>query len=126
LDDSDEPANRLLTQGMVIAETYSREHVNGAKEWFNPADGEVERDEKGRISGATLRADGNPVMIGGVEKMSKSKNNGVDPQAMIARYGADTVRLFTMFASPPELSLEWNHACVVVMACLPRSVCTQL
>ncbi|HLT43455.1 MAG TPA: class I tRNA ligase family protein, partial [Luteimonas sp.] len=116
LVDSDEPATRLLTQGMVIAETYYREHVNGAKEWFNPADVEVERDDKGRVTGATLRADGHPVMIGGVEKMSKSKNNGVDPQAMIDRHGADTVRLFSMFASPPELSLEWNEAGVEGMA----------
>src|SRR5690606_18370081 len=121
LVDSDEPATRLLTQGMVIAETYYREHVNGAKEWFNPADVEVERDDKGRVTGATLRADGHPVMIGGVEKMSKSKNNGVDPQAMIDRHGADTVRLFSMFASPPELSLEWNEAGVEGMArCLRR------
>jgi len=123
---SDEPAARLLTQGMVIAETYYREHVNGSREWFNPADVEVARDDKGRITGATLRADGNPVMIGGVEKMSKSKNNGVDPQAMIARYGADTVRLFSMFASPPELSLEWNEAGVEGMARFLRRLWTQV
>src|SRR5690606_16405693 len=116
LVDSDEAATRLLTPGMLIAEPYYREHVTGAKEWFNPADVEVERDDKGRVTGATLRADGHPVMIGGVEKMSKSKNNGVDPQAMIDRHGADTVRLFSMFASPPELSLEWNEAGVEGMA----------
>jgi len=126
LVDSDEPATRLLTQGMVIAETYYREHVNGAREWFNPADVDVERDDKGRIRGATLKADGNPVMIGGIEKMSKSKNNGVDPQAMIARYGADTVRLFSMFASPPELSLEWNEAGVEGMARFLRRLWIQV
>ena len=69
---------------------------------------ELEEDEKGRIIGATLISDGKPVEIGPIEKMSKSKNNGVDPQSMIDKYGADTVRLFTMFAAPPEQSLEWN------------------
>src|SRR3546814_3484974 len=73
------------------------------------------------LTGATLRADGKPVHIGGIEKMSKSKNNGVDPQAMVDRYGADTVRLFSMFASPPTLSLEWTEAGVEGMArFLPR------
>jgi leucyl-tRNA synthetase len=67
-------------------------------------------DERGRASGATLRADGLPVVIGGIEKMSKSKNNGVDPQALIDQYGADTARLFIMFASPPDQSLEWSDA----------------
>ena len=116
LVDSDEPAVNLLTQGMVVADTYYREDANGAKEWFNPADVEVERDERGRITGAHLSADGQPVRVGGIEKMSKSKNNGVDPQAMVDRYGADTVRLFSMFASPPTLSLEWNEAGVEGMA----------
>jgi leucyl-tRNA synthetase len=114
--DSDEPAVSLLTQGMVVADTYYREDANGAKEWFNPADVEVERDERGRVTGAHLAADGQPVRVGGTEKMSKSKNNGVDPQAMVDRYGADTVRLFSMFASPPTLSLEWNEAGVEGMA----------
>jgi leucyl-tRNA synthetase len=76
----------------------------------------VQRDEKGRVAGATLKADGEPVQIGASEKMSKSKNNGVDPQVMIDRYGADTVRLFSMFASPPDQSLEWNEAGVEGMA----------
>ncbi|WP_251263603.1 class I tRNA ligase family protein, partial [Enterobacter hormaechei] len=76
---------------------------------INPADVEVQRDERGRITGATLIADGQPVVVGGTEKMSKSKNNGVDPQAMVGKYGADTVRLFSMFAAPPEQSLEWNE-----------------
>jgi leucyl-tRNA synthetase len=110
LVNSDEPAINLLCQGMVIAETFYRENANGLKEWFNPADVDVIRDEKGRIVGATLRDDGQPVQIGGVEKMAKSKNNGVDPQAMVDKYGADTVRLFSMFAAPPEQSLEWNEA----------------
>ncbi len=113
---SDEPARNLLTQGMVIAETYYREGDGGRREWINPADVDVVRGEHGHVTGATLRADGNPVAIGGVEKMSKSKNNGVDPQAMIGKYGADTVRLFSMFAAPPEQSLEWNEAGVEGMA----------
>nr|MBP8804937.1 leucine--tRNA ligase [Pseudoxanthomonas sp.] len=116
LVDSDEPATNLLTQGMVIAETYYRDNADGSRDWINPADVDVQRDERGRITGASLRADGQPVRIGPVEKMSKSKNNGVDPQAMVDRYGADTVRLFSMFASPPEQSLEWNEAGVDGMA----------
>ncbi len=106
----DEPFQRLLTQGMVIAETFYRELPNGAKQWFNPADVEVRRDDKGRPVSAVLIEDGQPVAMGGIEKMSKSKNNGVDPQAMIDRFGADTVRLFMMFAAPPEQSLEWSDA----------------
>ena len=113
---SDEPATNLLTQGMVIAETYFRDNANGSKDWINPADVAVQRDERGHIVGATLKADGKPVSIGGTEKMSKSKNNGVDPQAMVGKYGADTVRLFSMFAAPPEQSLEWNEAGVEGMA----------
>ena len=114
--DSNEPAKNLLCQGMVIAETFYRENPNGSKDWFNPADVDVVRDERGRITGATLRSDGAPVVIGGTEKMSKSKNNGVDPQTMVGKYGADTVRLFSMFAAPPEQSLEWNEAGVDGMA----------
>ena len=106
----DEPFQRLLTQGMVIAETFYRDTANGGKEWFNPADVEVARDEKGRPLSAVLVSDGQPVEMGGIEKMSKSKNNGIDPQSMIDRYGADTVRLFMMFAAPPEQSLEWSEA----------------
>ncbi|MGY0611626.1 MULTISPECIES: leucine--tRNA ligase [unclassified Luteimonas] len=122
LVDSDEPAVNLLTQGMVVADTYYREDANGAREWFNPADVDVERDERGRISGAHLAADGQPVRVGGIEKMSKSKNNGVDPQSMVDKYGADTVRLFSMFASPPTLSLEWNEAGVEGMSRFLRRV----
>ncbi|RTR05370.1 leucine--tRNA ligase [Halomonas nitroreducens] len=107
---SDEPFQRLLTQGMVIAETFYRPTENGGKDWFNPADVVVKRDDKGRPLSAVLECDGAPVEMGGIEKMSKSKNNGVDPQAMIDRFGADTVRLFMMFAAPPEQSLEWSDA----------------
>ncbi|RHW23076.1 leucine--tRNA ligase [Pseudomonas jilinensis] len=107
---SDEPFKNLLTQGMVLADTYFRLDSNGAKIWFNPADVEVERDAKGKITSARLKSDGQPVEIGGTEKMSKSKNNGVDPQAMIDQYGADTCRLFMMFASPPDMSLEWSDS----------------
>ncbi|QFY90111.1 leucine--tRNA ligase [Magnetovirga frankeli] len=103
-----EPFNRLLTQGMVVAETFYRERADGGKDWFNPADVTLERDDKGRPLGARLHSDGEPVQIGGIEKMSKSKNNGIDPQTLIDRYGADTVRLYTLFAAPPEQSLEWS------------------
>jgi leucyl-tRNA synthetase len=104
----DEPFTRLLTQGMVVAETSYREDADGRRQWFNPADVGVERDQKGRIVRAWFEEDGQPVTPGGVEKMSKSKNNGVDPQALIDRYGADTVRLYTMFTAPPDQSLEWS------------------
>ncbi|SDU18470.1 leucine--tRNA ligase [Halopseudomonas salegens] len=110
LVDSDEPFKHLLTQGMVLADTYYRTDAKGGKQWFNPADVEVERDAKGKITSARLSSDGQPVEIGGTEKMSKSKNNGVDPQAMIDQYGADTCRLFMMFASPPDMSLEWSDS----------------
>ncbi|MDO5059770.1 MAG: class I tRNA ligase family protein, partial [Neisseria sp.] len=105
-----EPFQSLLTQGMVLQATYYREGADGKKQWFNPAEVSVQTDEKGRPTAATLISDGQPVVIGGVEKMSKSKNNGVDPQELIDAYGADTARLFMMFASPPEQSLEWNDA----------------
>ncbi len=101
---SDEPFVNLLTQGMVIANTYYRESADGKKTWFNPADVET------RDGITVLKADGQPVIAGGIEKMAKSKNNGVDPQALIDLYGADTARLFTMFAAPPEQSLEWSDA----------------
>ena len=113
---SDEPVINLLCQGMVIAETYYRDNPDGSKDWINPADVELQRDDKARIIGATLIADGRPVQIGGTEKMSKSKNNGVDPQSMVGKFGADTVRLFSMFAAPPDQSLEWNEAGVEGMS----------
>lgn len=106
---TDEPFQRLLTQGMVVAETFYREQAGGKKEWFNPADIQLEHDAKGKVMSATAH-DGGPVVVGGIEKMSKSKNNGVDPQALIEQYGADTARLFMMFAAPPEQSLEWSDS----------------
>jgi leucyl-tRNA synthetase len=105
-----EPFKRLLTQGMVLADTFYRTNDAGKKIWFNPADVELDKDEKSRILAARLKADGQPVEIGGMEKMSKSKNNGVDPQAIIDQYGADTARVFMMFAAPPDQSLEWSDA----------------
>jgi leucyl-tRNA synthetase len=110
LVDISEPFERLLTQGMVLAETYYREDASGRKQWFNPAEVDLERDEKGAIKRAVLASDGEPVVPGGIEKMAKSKNNGVDPQTLVDHYGADTVRLFSMFAAPPEQSLEWSDA----------------
>ncbi|QYY33486.1 leucine--tRNA ligase [Cupriavidus pinatubonensis] len=104
----DEPFTNLLTQGMVLNETFYREDAAGKKTWYNPADVDVQTDDRGRPVGATLKADGQPVVIGGVEKMSKSKNNGIDPQALIDQHGADTARLFVMFAAPPEQQLEWS------------------
>ncbi|WOE30437.1 MULTISPECIES: leucine--tRNA ligase [unclassified Acinetobacter] len=105
-----EPFSHLLTQGMVLADTYYRESESGKKTWFNPADIDLERDEKGRIISAKYREDGQEVIVGGQEKMSKSKNNGIDPQAIIDQYGADTARVFMMFAAPPDQSLEWSDA----------------
>jgi leucyl-tRNA synthetase len=105
-----EPFKNLLTQGMVVAPTFFRELEGGKKLWINPAEVDVEVDAKARPIGAKLKADGLPVIIGGTEKMSKSKNNGVDPQAIIDAYGADTARLFMMFAAPPDQQLEWSDA----------------
>ncbi len=123
---ANEPATNLLCQGMVIAETYYRDAEGGGKDWINPADVTVERDDKGRIIGATLNRDGQPVHIGGNEKMAKSKNNGVDPQLMVDRYGADTVRLFSMFAAPPEQSLDWSEAGVEGMSRFLRRLWNQV
>jgi leucyl-tRNA synthetase len=105
-----EPFKNLLTQGMVLNETYFKELDGGRREWINPADVDVSFDEKGRPIGATLKTDGSLVHIGGIEKMAKSKNNGIDPQTLIDLYGADTSRLFTMFAAPPEQQLEWSES----------------
>ncbi|MCP5476969.1 MAG: leucine--tRNA ligase [Rhodanobacteraceae bacterium] len=118
---SDEPAINLLCQGMVVAETFYRES-DGKRHWINPAEVDIERDSHGRMTGATLKADGLPVTIGAVEKMSKSKNNGVDPQALIDEYGADTVRLFSMFAAPPDQQLEWSQSGVEGMARFLRRI----
>ncbi len=112
LVNSSEPFKQLLTQGMVLADTYYREDDKGGKVWISPADVVVERDEKGHAIGAVHKEDGQPVIAGGVTKMSKSKNNGIDPQSIIDAHGADTVRLFMMFAAPPEQSLEWSDSAV--------------
>ncbi len=103
-----EPFANLLTQGMVRNAIYFRKPASGRIEYFNPADVEVETDAKGQPTGAILKRDRLSVDSGGLGTMSKSKNNGVDPQAFIDRYGADTARLFMMFAAPPELSLDWS------------------
>jgi len=105
---SDEPASRLLCQGMVVAETFYREDASGQKVWYSPTEVELEFDDKNRPISATLLSDGQAVQIGAIEKMSKSKNNGVNPEDLIEKFGADTVRLFTLFAAPPDQSLEWS------------------
>ena len=107
LIENDEPFKNLLTQGMVVASTFYREPA-GKKEYYTPAEVNLSLNQKGQIEHATLAKDGKPVVIGSIEKMSKSKNNGVDPEQLIATYGADTARLFIMFASPPDQSLEWS------------------
>lgn len=106
---SDEPFKRLLCQGMVLADSFYQQNDDGSKTWFNPADVNLEKDEKGKVISATTES-GEPLITGGVIKMSKSKNNGIDPQTTIDQYGADTVRLFTMFAAPPEQTLEWSDS----------------
>jgi leucyl-tRNA synthetase len=106
----DEPFTRLLCQGMVLNHIYFRKNERGGIEYFWPDEVENVFNEGGRISGARLRSDGSAIEYGGVGTMSKSKNNGVDPQDLIDRYGADTARLFVMFASPPEQTLEWSGA----------------
>ena len=104
----DEPFTHLLTQGMVLNEIFSRKGAGGRIQYFNPSEVELEFDAQGKRIGAKLRSDASPVESGGIRTMSKSKNNGVDPQALIDQYGADTARLFMMFASPPEDTLAWN------------------
>ncbi|MFN0038192.1 MAG: leucine--tRNA ligase [Burkholderiales bacterium] len=104
----DEPFTRLLTQGMVLNEIFFRKPTNGRVQYFNPADVDLAFDEQGKRIGASLKTDGQPVESAGIRTMSKSKNNGVDPQALIDQYGADTARFFMMFASPPEDTLAWN------------------
>ena len=118
----DEPFTKLLTQGMVLNHIYSRRTAKGAKDYFWPHDVEHVYDEAGKIVGAKLKNPaesgdgllpvGTPIDYEGVGTMSKSKNNGVDPQQLIEKYGADTARLYTMFTAPPELTLEWNDAAV--------------
>jgi leucyl-tRNA synthetase len=106
----DEPFVKLLTQGMVLNHIYSRRGAGGGIEYFWPHEVENRFDADGKIVGARLKSDGSAVDYEGVGTMSKSKNNGVDPQQLIDKYGADTARLFVMFASPPEQTLEWNDA----------------
>jgi leucyl-tRNA synthetase len=106
-----EPFTNLLTQGMVLAESYYTD-VKGRREWVNPADVAAERDAKGKIVSAKRISDGAAVVYDGIGTMSKSKNNGVDPQALIDKYGADTARFYTMFASPPTNTLEWSDESV--------------
>jgi len=108
--DVDEPFTNLLTQGMVLAESYYSDE-QGRREWINPADVEATRDAKGKILGGKTR-DGREVVYGGLGTMSKSKNNGVDPQEMIDKYGADTARFYVIFASPPTNTLEWSDESV--------------
>jgi len=107
---SDEPVVNLLCQGMVVAEVFYREDDAKKKAYFNPADIDIEVDERGKVISARSKADGAAVTVGRVEKMSKSKNNGVNPEQLVERYGADTVRLFSMFAAPPDQELEWSDS----------------
>jgi leucyl-tRNA synthetase len=106
----DEPFTRLFTQGMLLNESFYREDEAGKKRWFYPTEVELELDERGKPVGAHAREDGLPVLLGGTEKMSKSKNNVVEPRDIVARYGADTARLFSMFAAPPEQSATWSDS----------------
>jgi leucyl-tRNA synthetase len=114
----DEPFTKLLTQGMVLNHIYSRRTDKGGKDYFWPADVEHVFDEAGKVTGARLIKAVGDLAVGtlidyeGVGTMSKSKNNGVDPQDLIEKYGADTARLYTMFTAPPEATLEWNDAAV--------------
>ncbi|MFU9136247.1 leucine--tRNA ligase [Erwinia tasmaniensis] len=106
---SDEPAKRLLCQGMVLADAFYYTGENGERNWVSPVEVTLQRDEKGRITEAT-DSTGRELTYSGMSKMSKSKNNGIDPQVMVERYGADTVRLFMMFASPADMTLEWQES----------------
>ena len=106
----DEPFANLLTQGMVLNEIFFRKPDAGRIVYYNPTEVDINVDANGKRTGVTLKADGKAVESGGIGTMSKSKNNGVDPQSLIEEYGADTARLFMMFASPPEDTLLWNDA----------------
>ncbi|MBI3102162.1 MAG: leucine--tRNA ligase [Burkholderiales bacterium] len=107
----DEPFTKLLTQGMVLNHIYFRRNEKGGKDYFPPLEVTPTLDAQGRITGGTL-SDGTVLEYGGVGKMGKSERNGVDPQDLIEKYGADTARLYTMFTAPPEATLEWNDAAV--------------
>jgi leucyl-tRNA synthetase len=106
----DEPFTNLLTQGMVLNHSYFRRNDKGGITYFPPEDVEAMHDEHGHVTGARLKSDGKPVEYGGLGTMSKSKLNGVDPQDIVDRYGADAARMFVMFASPPEDTMEWSDA----------------
>ena len=106
----DEPFKRLFTQGMLTAECFYRELPDGRKRWFYPSELDIVYDAKGRIEKITAKEDGLPVKSGGIEKMSKSKNNVVEPSAIIGKFGADTARAFVMFAGPPDQSAAWSNS----------------
>jgi leucyl-tRNA synthetase len=106
----DEPFTRLFTQGMLTHDCYFREDDEGRKRWFYPNEIDIEYDDKGRPVKAIAREDGGPVAYGGTEKMSKSKNNVVEPRDIIGRFGADTARAFVMFAGPPDQSAAWSNS----------------
>jgi leucyl-tRNA synthetase len=106
----DEPFTRLFTQGMLTHDCYFREDDEGRRRWFYPNEIDIEHDEKGRPVKVTAREDGGPVAYGGTEKMSKSKNNVVEPRDIIGRFGADTARAFVMFAGPPDQSAAWSNS----------------
>jgi leucyl-tRNA synthetase len=110
LVDHGEPFTKLFTQGMLLNESFYRDDAEGKRQWFYPSEVSVRYDDKGHPVGATLVADGAPVALGGIEKMSKSKNNVVEPRDIIAKFGADTARLFTMFAGPPDQSAAWSDS----------------
>ena len=105
-----EPFKNLLTQGMVLNEIFYRKAATGRISYFNPTEIDIEVDAQGKRTKMILRADNLPVESGGIGTMSKSKNNGVDPQELVDSYGADTARLFMMFASPPTQTLEWSES----------------
>jgi len=109
-----EPFTKLFTQGMLLNESFYREDHNGSaagkKQWFYPSEVDIRHDDKGQPVSATARADGLPVLLGGIEKMSKSKNNLVEPKEIIAKFGADTARVFVMFAGPPDQSAAWSDS----------------
>lgn len=109
LVNSDEPFKQLLCQGMVLADSFYKLNDDGSTTWFNPSEVTLERDDKGKVIKA-IHPDAGELELGGMTKMSKSKNNGIDPQTAVDQYGADTVRLFTMFAAPPEQTLEWSDS----------------
>jgi leucyl-tRNA synthetase len=105
-----EPFTKLFTQGMLLNQSFYREGADGKTRWFYPGEVTTAYDDKGHPTGATALADGEPVTLGGIEKMSKSKNNVVEPRDIIAKFGADTARLFTMFAGPPDQSAAWSDS----------------